>query len=330
MARVRQDSGQCGGAWALAGDFNTVIDPNERLGANTRQADMDEFLDCIATCGVTDIAATGAYYTWTNKQEPLTRVFSRLNRFMVNQEWMNQFPNMMAHFHPEGLFDHCPCTVGNYEIGGGRRASFKYYNMWGKVDDFIPTVTEQWNKNYPGHKMFAVIKKLKALKPALKALNRSCYPDIVNNTLIAETRLQELQKQLATDIHNTELMQKEFQAAADLKKLSVARDSFLSQKAKSQWLEEGDSNTAYFHGAIKKRINMNKVIQIEDQYGNVCTESQTIQNAFLDYYQTLLGSNKPTEQVRQCVLNEGKFCTQDHALLLNAPVTNAEIKKNLL
>ncbi|XP_074265681.1 uncharacterized protein LOC141588125 [Silene latifolia] len=218
-------AGQCSGAWAwaLAGDFNIVIDPNERLGANTRQADMDEFLDCIATCGVTDIAATGAYYTWTNKQEPLTRVFSRLDR-------------------------------------GGRRASFKYYNMWGKADDFIPTVTEQWNKNYPGHKMFAVIKKLKALKPALKALNRSCYPDIVNNTLIAETRLQDLQKQLATDIHNTELMQKESQAAADLKKLSVARDSFLSQKAKSQWLEEGDSNTAYFHGAIKKRISMNKVI----------------------------------------------------------------------
>ncbi|XP_074298140.1 uncharacterized protein LOC141628959 [Silene latifolia] len=199
MAEVRNYCGQCSGAWALAGDFNTVIDPNERLGANTRQADMDEFLDCIATCGVTDIAATGAYYTWTNKQEPLTRVFSRLDRFMVNQEWMNQFPNMMAHFHLEGLFDHCPCTVGNCEIGGGRRASFKYYNMWGKADDFIPTVTEQWNKNYPGHKMFAVIKELKALKPALKALHMSCYPDI-----------------------------KESQAAADLKKLSVARDSFLS------------------------------------------------------------------------------------------------------
>ncbi|XP_074266861.1 uncharacterized protein LOC141590151 [Silene latifolia] len=123
-------AGQCSGAWALAGDFNTVIDPNERLGANTRQADMDEFLDYISTCGVTDIAATGAYYTWTNKQKPLTRVFSRLNRFMVNQEWMTQFPNMMAHFHPEGLFDHCPCTVSNCEVGGGKRASFKYLNIY--------------------------------------------------------------------------------------------------------------------------------------------------------------------------------------------------------
>ncbi|XP_074318712.1 uncharacterized protein LOC141655535 [Silene latifolia] len=258
-------AGQCSGPWALAGDFNTVINPAKRLGANTKHVDMDEFLDCISICGVADIGATSAYFTWTNKQDPSTRVFSRLDRFMVNQEWMNQFPNMMAHFHPEGLFDHCPCT---------------------------------WQKHYPGHKMFNVIKKLKALKPALKRLNKECYADVVNSTAIAEAKLHALQIQLVQDIHNPELLQKELEVAASLKNLTVARDSFLSQKAKSQWLEAGDSNTTYFHGAIKKRISMNKVIQIEDQYGTVCSDSKSIQNGFLDYYQTLLGSNKPIEKLR--------------------------------
>ncbi|XP_074277681.1 uncharacterized protein LOC141601311 [Silene latifolia] len=139
--------GQCNGSWALAEDFNTVIDPTETLGANTKEADMDKFLDCISTCGITDIAATGAYYTCTNKQElatvgASTRVFSRLDRFMVNLEWMTQFPNMMAHFHPEGLFDHCPCTVSNSAVGDCKRDSFKYFNMWSKEDAFIPTVTK--------------------------------------------------------------------------------------------------------------------------------------------------------------------------------------------
>ncbi|XP_074265974.1 uncharacterized protein LOC141588430 [Silene latifolia] len=167
-------AGQCTGPWAVTGDFNTVITPAERLGANTKQADMD--------------------------MEPNTRVFSRLDRFMVNQEWLNQFPNMVAHFHPEGLFDHYPCTVSNVAQGDGRRASFKYFNMWGKAPSFLPIITEEWQKIYPGHKMFAVIKKLKALKPALKWLNRDCYADIENSTAIVEAKLNAIQVQLAQDI----------------------------------------------------------------------------------------------------------------------------------
>ncbi|XP_074277735.1 uncharacterized protein LOC141601359 [Silene latifolia] len=177
---------QCQGPWALAGDFNTVINPDERLGGNTKQSDMDEFIDCLATCGMTDIPATGAFYTWTNKQDPASRIYSRLDRFLVNQEWQSSFPDMMAHFHPAGLFDHSPCTVSKAKLVMTRRASFKYFNMWGKAPDFLTRVKEECDKNYPGHKMFNVVKKLKAIKPRLKDLNKECYADIENATKIAE------------------------------------------------------------------------------------------------------------------------------------------------
>ncbi|XP_074288674.1 uncharacterized protein LOC141613829 [Silene latifolia] len=159
---------------------------------------------------------------------------------MVNQEWLNQFPNMVAHFHPEGLFDHCPCTVSNVALGDGKRANFKFFNMWGNAASFLPVITEEWQNVYPGHKMFTVIKKLKALKPALKRLNKDYYADIENSTTIVVAKLNSIQVQLAQDIQNPDLLQQEFETAATLKELTVARE-FFEQKAKSQWLEAGDS-----------------------------------------------------------------------------------------
>ncbi|XP_074306248.1 uncharacterized protein LOC141641489 [Silene latifolia] len=290
----------------LLGDFNTVITPDERLGGNTKQADMDEFIECLANCGVTDLAATGAFYTWTNKQEPQTRVYSRLDRFLVNQEWQDQFPDMLAHYHPAGLFDHSLCTVSNAKLDITKRASFIYFNMWGRAPSFIPTVKDEWEKVYLGHKMFSVIKKLKALKPILKQLNKECYADIENSTSIAEKELEAIQLQIESDPQNAELIQQEMEISDKLKDMQAARISYLKQKAKVQWLEEGDCNTAYFHGAIRKRCSVNKVIQIENQYWKQCTDSHSIQEAFLDYYQSLLGSRKATEKVRSQVIDEGR------------------------
>ncbi|XP_074277922.1 uncharacterized protein LOC141601529 [Silene latifolia] len=48
-----------------------------------------------------DIAATGAFYTWNNKQPPETRVYSRLDRWLVNQDWMDMFSDYIANFLPE-------------------------------------------------------------------------------------------------------------------------------------------------------------------------------------------------------------------------------------
>ncbi|XP_074314191.1 uncharacterized protein LOC141649398 [Silene latifolia] len=142
-AKMERIAAVTNGPWVMAGDFNTVISPDERMGGNTKQEDMDDFIDCITTCGMNDIHATGAYFTWTNKQDAAHRKFSRLDRFMVNHDWMNTFPEMAAHFHPEGLLDHNPCVVSISKMGGRKNASFKYFNMWSSLSDFRP----KFNKN---------------------------------------------------------------------------------------------------------------------------------------------------------------------------------------
>ncbi|XP_074265854.1 uncharacterized protein LOC141588305 [Silene latifolia] len=211
-----------------------------------------------------DLPGTGAFYNRSNKQDPMTRVYSRLDRCLANQEWFNCFPDMVAHFYSAGLFDHCPCTVSNVKLDSGRRASFKFFNIWGDAPSFLSKVQEEWQQHYPGYKMFNVVKKLKNVKSKLKELNKECFSDIENKASIAEKDLLDVQLQIKKDPQNVALIQKENQIFESLKVLSKARTGFLQQKAKIEWMEDGDSNTAYFHGAIKKRCTLNKVTQIED------------------------------------------------------------------
>ncbi|XP_074321559.1 uncharacterized protein LOC141658520 [Silene latifolia] len=107
-SNLQNFSSQINGPWAIGGDFNCVLDSNERLGGNVSQAESEPFYDCLQTCGLMDLAATGAFYTWNNKQPLATRIYSRLDRLFVNHEWMASYPGFIANFLPEGLFDHTP------------------------------------------------------------------------------------------------------------------------------------------------------------------------------------------------------------------------------
>ncbi|XP_074313712.1 uncharacterized protein LOC141648900 [Silene latifolia] len=225
------------------------------------------------------------------------------------------------------------CCMEDIQATG---ALFTWYNkheptdrVYSRLDRAMGTVESVWKQLYSGTKMFRVVKKLKALKPVLKCLNKTCFYDIENNTNIASTILEKIQQQLIDNPGNIELMQQEIDLANNLKELIVARDSFLSQKAKLQWSIEGDLNTSYFHHAIKKRMMLNKVFQIEDKNGVLCTEGDAIQSAFLDYYQDLLGTNKDTFDVNQHIVRRGHCCTEEHWRVLNKHVSPEEVKQSI-
>ncbi|XP_074304929.1 uncharacterized protein LOC141639780 [Silene latifolia] len=88
--------------WIIVGDFNTVLAPSERLGGQSTRDEMQDFQQFIDTCGVMDMPASGSYYTWNNKQDPDSRVYSRLDRAFVNKEWLDTYKDTYALFHAEG------------------------------------------------------------------------------------------------------------------------------------------------------------------------------------------------------------------------------------
>ena len=95
--------------WVVLGDFNCVLDREEKIGGPVRDHDMVSFRRCVANCALDDMKSTRCYYTWNNKQSDGSRVFCKLDRVLCNVSWSEMFPTAETWFLPEGLFDHSPC-----------------------------------------------------------------------------------------------------------------------------------------------------------------------------------------------------------------------------
>ncbi|XP_074266038.1 uncharacterized protein LOC141588497 [Silene latifolia] len=294
-------AGNTNGPWIICEDFNCVLSPAERLGGQTSVAEMDDFQHCIYGCALVDSPAVGAFFTWNNKQEPTARVYSRLDRVLVNNEWVSQ-TNIYAHFLPEGDFDHTPCVMKRQRVPSNIVKPFKYFNMWGKSDLFLPNLAVWWNIRYQGTKMFILTTKLKRLKHHLRLFNRDHFSNIETSSCLALKNLEFIQEQLSKDPSNVEWLHKEHVALVEYRELQSACESNL-------------------------RHIQNRVILIKDMNGVECIEPQDVQNAFLQYYTHLLGTSTKTVPVNTKIIQRGVVCTSMHWDILLKHGTKMEIKE---
>ncbi|XP_074306003.1 uncharacterized protein LOC141641231 [Silene latifolia] len=302
----------------------------ERIGSEVTLAEIRDFQQCVDSCGLYDLVNQGAYFTWNNKQEENKRVFSRIDRVLANDLWIDSGPSGIASFLPEGLFDHSPCIIRLWDESARKPSCFKYFNMWGKDERFHKDHQGCPGKaTYRGCKSFQVVKKLKMLKYPLKQLNKEGFGDIINTTKVAHLLLKDIQKKLHQDPQNILLQNEERAAAISYKELSEARDMFLNQKAKVQWMKCNDENTQFFHSSIKARRALNKILTIKDQNGVLCSDNKSIENAFLTYYKDLLGSSKEVTRVNLGVVRRGKCITHQQASAMTQRISDVEIKEAL-
>ncbi|XP_074290319.1 uncharacterized protein LOC141617049 [Silene latifolia] len=290
--------------WSTLEHYHKVT-PGAWIGAHITSAELSPFQNCVQSCGVEDIKAIGSFFTWTNKQEASSRVYSRIDRALINDAWLHLFPESFANFLPEGVYDHCPCLIQLESNDKTRNIPFRYFNMWAKSPEFLGIITKHWNAPIYGTPMYKVVNRMKAMKSDLKQLNRDNFHDVEKNAQIMLMTLHSIQTELQTRPLDPQLIEAEKVAADGFKVLDEARTSFLAQKAKVSWLEEGDDNTAFFHSAIKKRRIANKVMQIEDQNGIVHTQIQGINDAFESYYKQILGTSCHSSSSFPSLLDEG-------------------------
>ncbi|XP_074313830.1 uncharacterized protein LOC141649026 [Silene latifolia] len=250
------------GPWMLCGDFNCVLSPTERLGGNTTIEEMADFQACVDYCALMDCPAVGSFYAWNNKQDPSTRVYSRLDRVLVNHDWLQCRNYAYANFHNEGLFDHSPCIIQD-SMG-----------------------------NIVGRKSFKFLTKL------LKGLNKNLFVDVENSSAHAWKALDNIQSQLKLSPTNPYLVCQEKYAA------KIYRDLYI----------------------LRSRSKKSKVFKILDVNGNTFTDGDQIQDAFLRYYEHLLGTSTPTTPLCAPIVQLGNICTQEHWNILLRPVTKSEVK----
>ncbi|XP_074267027.1 uncharacterized protein LOC141590328 [Silene latifolia] len=161
-----------------------------------------------------DLTGKGAFFTWNNKQSPSVRGFSRIDRFLINDDWMAKYPDAYVHFLPEGLFDHNPSVCFRRHDRVHRKPPFRYFNMWSMDEHFAEVVQTTWATSIDGTMMYNLVQKLKLLKTPLKALNNNRYSDIEKSVGVAKMLLEDLQKHMHDNPTDMSILAAEREAAA--------------------------------------------------------------------------------------------------------------------
>ncbi|KAK6115461.1 hypothetical protein DH2020_007730 [Rehmannia glutinosa] len=161
-------SGNCSLPWIAIGDFNNVLNANEKCnGKDVTSTEVRDFEECCVLTGLTDLRSMECHSTWTNNE-----VWCKLDRAMVNKHWFDQGLDGMANFFPSGcLSDHSPCIVSLLDVVTKNNRPFRFFNMWVSHTDFNDLVATHWDLYVRGTKQFIFCKKLKHLKRPLKELN---------------------------------------------------------------------------------------------------------------------------------------------------------------
>ncbi|GJX80944.1 hypothetical protein Tco_0329093 [Tanacetum coccineum] len=186
-----------------------------------------------------------------------------------------------------------------------------------------------WNQKPRGadgilKKIDHVVRKLKCLKKPLRKLLYE-HGNLHNNVKQLRIELDQVQRDLDLDPFNSTLREEEAIYVHAFKDAVVMEERFMKQKAKVEWLKVGDSNTAYFHKAVKSRISRSRIDVVMDSNGTLFANDH-VADAFVNHYENFLEQPGSTG-----VLNtEGLFLnTLDDAVSLNMvrPISAQEVKE---
>lgn len=97
--------------WLVAGDFNAIKEPSDRIGSSTVWIpSFDEFGQCLSQAGLDDLRYVGHRYTWSTSSGSM-RKQRKIDRALVNMHWSRDFSFSEATFLAPGVSDHTPIII---------------------------------------------------------------------------------------------------------------------------------------------------------------------------------------------------------------------------
>ncbi|KAK4384464.1 putative ribonuclease H protein [Sesamum angolense] len=256
---------------------------------------MTEFRDCILDTGLIHLPVQGERFSWHNCSEGDRSLWKRLDRLIVNDAWIGQWPCSHYHCLNARTSDHSPLVIRGDTISH-TVSMFRFDNYLTMSSEFTTSVQNIWRHQIAGTNMYAVTRKLRALKPVFRTLRKK-KGDLSMNVKLATEFLGTVQQLLQTDRHNTLLIRLEKCCKMVFFRATKLEQVMLQQRAKIQWLKGGDQCSRIFFRKVAMRRASKKVFQIANEAGRTLTEQDEVVDEFVSFYQRLLGGERRREYI---------------------------------
>jgi hypothetical protein len=278
------------GKWCVMGDFNAVLHPEERRGANVELSssrEMRGFRSFLDEVGLVDLPLLGRRFTWYHSNGV---AMSRIDRGWVSPEWMEEWGDCSVWVCSRDVSDHCPLVLKYADNAWGPKP-FRFNNYWLDHKNFKKVVEECWRGNeITGWMAFVLKEKLKALKMRLKEWHSHEFGSLENsiNNKVEDIRGLDVRGEVE-GLSSQEVVRRK-DLFVELWKLQKAKETSLFQRSRSRWLCQGDANTKFFHGCVAARTKRNIISALK--VGDVWLDKPIqIKEAVVSYFENHFSSS---------------------------------------
>ncbi|CAN1177927.1 LINE-1 retrotransposable element ORF2 protein [Linum perenne] len=279
--RIRSLSANMDDPWVIMGDFNSILSAEDkRGGALFNRARNKSFIDLVDVCGLSDLPFQGPRFTWARNN-----VSVRLDRALVNCNWLNRFPeSKVLHLH-KLKSDHRPIVLRSHnQVYSPNSKPFRFISAWLTHASFSHVIKRKWCKgtDLP----FA----LNNLSKDLCQWNKFVFGNIFRRKkrLTEELKRAENRCVLFPSQANAE---EEARVRAKLESVLWQEESLWLQKSRAKWVTDGDRNTKLFHLSTLRRRAFNRINRLRNADG-VWVESQPeLLSLAMSYYKEFYTSS---------------------------------------
>lgn len=201
------------------------------------------------------------------------------------------FSSSTIEFIAPGVSDHCSAMVKLSQLVHKPPKPFKFFNCWAAHKDFEKLVFESWNESVDGNPLVVLQKKLRRLKLKLKSLKE--FSDISERVKRKREELLLVQNRVLNPSATAEDISKERSLFTELLELMKIEECLIKQKARVQWLKEGDLNTKYFYRVMKTKQQAQTLVNLKYDEGNVHFCYSAVARLAMNYFEKVFGTENP-------------------------------------
>nr|XP_040249320.1 uncharacterized protein LOC120966829 [Aegilops tauschii subsp. strangulata]XP_045086245.1 uncharacterized protein LOC123494445 [Aegilops tauschii subsp. strangulata] len=305
MKRLRGESSL---PWMCIGDFNEILRPDEQHGLNARDsAQIEAFGEAVDVCGLAGLGYRALDWTWEKK---------------VAGGHFADIEHLTA-----AKSDHCPILLDT-ELADtsvcAKQKQFRYECMWGRDSSFGDILADAWTSAGPAQTVSALSSKLATVTGRLQRWGRTTF-----GAVRSELRSLRQQLHLMRSLPNrTGSSAEENSIEARMLELCLREEIMWHQRARIQWLAEGDSNTKFFHQKASARKAKNRIVELQRGDGSVCKEEHEMADMATNFYSNLYASEN-TVGIEEVLSHIPTRVDATMNTTLNAQYSKAEIKTAL-
>jgi hypothetical protein len=239
------------GPWAVAGDFNLIVDARDKSNARLNRRLMDLFRRCLNDLELKESTLLGRRYTWSNERDAPT--MAKLDRWFGLVEWDDRHPDASLSVMSSSLSDHCPILMDT-AISLPLKRRFRFEVFWLKLDGFHTEVEAIWGKEKVSANPFVNLgSKLQSLARGLQSWSQRRIGRVRGQILMANELIMRLD--VAQEIRVLSMEELGLNRGLNLRVLGLAslEHTIARQRARVAGLSVGDANAQYFRILASKR-----------------------------------------------------------------------------